>query len=150
VEVKEANKAREREIRGIILTIADSIWTVSQGAKVWTVNVTGAEIEGAAAVGLKVKIEGTIVEDDIILADKVEVEEVKEKDSEREREFRGTILTIADSIWTVNQGAEVWTVNVTGAEIEGTPVVGLKVKIEGMIGEDDIILAGKVEVKEDE
>jgi len=80
----------------------------------------------------------------------VEVEEVKEKDSEREREFRGTILTIADSIWTVNQGAEVWTVNVTGAEIEGTPVVGLKVKIEGMIGEDDIILAGKVEVKEDE
>jgi hypothetical protein len=149
-EVKEEDSDRERVFRGTILTIADSIWTVNQGAKVWTVNVTGAEIEGTPAVGLKVKIEGMIAEDDIILAGKVEVEEVKQDDSDREREFRGTILTIADSIWTVNQGAKVWTVNVTGAEIEGIPAVGLKVKIEGMIAEDDIILAGKVEVKEEE
>ena len=149
VEVKEANKARERErereIRGTILTIADTIWTVKLGAEVWTVNVTGAEIEGTPAEGLKVKIEGTIGEDDIILADKVEVEEAN-KTRERERKIRGTILTIADTIWTVKLGAEVWTVNVTGAEIEGTPAEGIKVKIEGMIGEDDIILAGKVEV----
>ena len=88
-----------------------------------------------------------IGEDDIILADKVEVKEAnKAREREREREIRGTILTIADTIWTVKLGAEVWTVNVTGAEIEGTPAEGIKVKIEGMIGEDDIILAGKVEV----
>ena len=148
--VGEDDSDREIEFRGTISTIADSIWTVSLGAEVWTVNVTGAEIEGTPAVGLKVKIEGMIGEDDIILAGKVEVEEVKEEDSDREREFRGTIPTIADSIWTVGLGAEVWTVNVTGAEIEGTPAVGLKVKIEGMIGEDDIILAGKVGVKEEE
>lgn len=73
---------------------------------------------------------------------------VGEDDSDREIEFRGTISTIADSIWTVSLGAKVWTVNITGAEIEGTPTVGLKVKIEGMIGEDDIILADKVEVEE--
>jgi hypothetical protein len=145
-EVKEKDSDREREFRGTISTISDSIWTVSLGANVWTVNVTGAEIEGTPAVGLKVKIEGIIAEDDVILAGKVEVEEAKEEDPDREREFRGTILTISDSIWTVSQGAEVWTINVTGAEIEGTPAIGLKVMIEGMIGEDDIILASKVEV----
>lgn len=77
-----------------------------------------------------------------------EYREVDEDDSEREIEFKGTIQTIADSIWTVSVGDEVWSVNITGADIEGTPDVGLKAKIEGMIGEGDIILASKVEVEE--
>jgi hypothetical protein len=88
-----------------------------------------------------------IGEDDFILASEVEVEEVEEEDSAREMKFRGTILTIDDNVWTVSLGNKVWTVNVTDAEIEGTPEIGLKAKIEGMIGEDDVILASEVEVK---
>ena len=79
-----------------------------------------------------------------------EYRKVDEDDSEGEIEFKGTIQTISDSIWTVRLGDEVWTVNVTGAEIEGTPDVGLKAEIEGTIGEGDIILASNVELKETE
>jgi hypothetical protein len=75
--------------------------------------------------------------------------EVDEDDSDGEIKIKGTILTMVDSMWTVGLGeGEVWSVNVTGAEIEGTPDVGLKAKIEGIIGEDDIILATEVEVEE--
>jgi hypothetical protein len=74
--------------------------------------------------------------------------EVDEDDSDGEIKLKGTITTIADNIWTVSVGDEVWSVNVTGAKIEGTPVVGLKAKIEGMIGEDDVILASEIEVEE--
>jgi hypothetical protein len=150
-EVKKEGQddsTREMKFRGTILTIADSIWTVRLGNEVWSANVTEAEIEGTPAVGLKAKIEGMIGENDIILASEVEVKEVKEEDSTGELEFEGTILTIADNVWTVNIGVEVWTVNVTAAEIEGTPEVGLKAEIEGMIGEDDIILASEVKVEE--
>ena len=150
-EVKKEDQdasTRETKFRGTILTIADSIWTVSLGNEVWSVNVTAAEIEGTPEVGLKAKIEGMIGEDNIISASEVEVKEVEEDDSTGEMEFEGTILTIADSIWTVSIGDEVWSVNVTAAEIEGTPEVGLKAKIEGMLGEDDIILASEVEVEE--
>jgi hypothetical protein len=38
--------------------------------------------------------------------------------------------------------------NVTGAEIEGTLTVGLKVKIEGIFGDSNFILASEVEVAE--
>ena len=150
-EVKNEDQddsTREMKFRGTILTIDDSIWTVSLGNKVWSVNVTDAEIEGTPAVGLKAKIEGMIGEDDIILASEVEVKEVEEDDSTGEMEFEGTILTIDDNVWTVSIGDEVWSVNVTEAEIEGTPEIGLKAEIEGMIGEDDIILASEVEVEE--
>lgn len=77
--------------------------------------------------------------------------EVDGDDSDGEIKLKGTILTMVDNMWTVGLGDdEVWSVNVTGAEIEGTPDVGLKAKIEGIVGEDDIILANKVEVEEAE
>jgi hypothetical protein len=77
-----------------------------------------------------------------------EVKNDDQDDSTREMKFRGTILTIDDNVWTVGIGDEVWAVNVTEAEIEGTPEIGLKAKIEGMIGEDDIVLASEVEVEQ--
>jgi len=76
--------------------------------------------------------------------------EVDDDDSDGEIKIRGTILTLAPDIWTVSVGDEEWSVNVTEAEIEGTPDVGLKAKIEGTIGEGDIILASEVEVEEPE
>jgi hypothetical protein len=75
--------------------------------------------------------------------------EVDEDDSDGEIKIKGTILTMVDSMWTVGLAEdEVWSVNVTGAEIEGTPDVGLRAKIEGIVGEDDIILATEVEVED--
>jgi hypothetical protein len=75
--------------------------------------------------------------------------EIDKDDSDGEIKIKGTILTMVDSMWTVGLGEdEVWSVNVTGAEIEGTPDVGLKVKIEGTIGGDGTILATEVEVLE--
>jgi hypothetical protein len=73
-------------------------------------------------------------------------QEVDEDNSNSEIHLRGTILAMADSMWTVGVGGEEWSVNVTGAEIEGTPALGLKVKIEGVVGEGNIILASQVEV----
>ena len=75
-------------------------------------------------------------------------QEVDEDNSEGEIHFKGTILTMADNMWTVGVGDEEWSVNVTGAEIEGTPALGLKVKIEGVAGEGNIILANEVELLE--
>ena len=71
-----------------------------------------------------------------------------DEDEDGEIKIKGTILTMADSMWTVGVGDDEWLVNVAGAEIEGTPALGLKVKIEGTIGEGDIILATEVEVEE--
>jgi len=79
-----------------------------------------------------------------------EYREVGEDDLDGEIEFRGTILAIAGDIWTVSLGEEDWSVNVTKAEIEGTPAIGLKVEIEGTIGEGDIVLASEVEIEEAE
>jgi len=70
-----------------------------------------------------------------------------DEDEDGEIEMKGTIVTMADSIWTVAVGDEEWSVNVTDAEIEGTPALGLKVEIEGIVGEGNVILASEVEVK---
>jgi hypothetical protein len=74
-----------------------------------------------------------------------EYREVGEDDPEGEIKFKGTILAIAGDIWAVRLGDQEWSVNVSGAEIEGTPALGLMAEIEGTIGEDGVVLA--VEVK---
>jgi len=77
-----------------------------------------------------------------------EVNNEDQDDSTSEMKFKGTILTITGNVWRMSLGDEAWAVNVTEVEIEETPAVGLKAKIEGMVGEDDIILASEVEVEE--
>jgi hypothetical protein len=64
-----------------LLAMADDMWTVDVGDDdEWSVNVTDAEIKGGLAIGLGVKIEGTIGESNVILADEVEVRETEEDD----------------------------------------------------------------------
>ena len=149
----------EMKFRGTILTFAEDIWTVRIGDEVRTVNVAEAEIEGTAAEGRLAKIEGMVGEDDIILASEVEIKGVKaESESETEEteaeeveleklKFEGIIVGIDGNTWTVKIGNENRTVNVEGAEIEGEPAVELKARIEGTVGEDDIIVASEVEIK---
>ena len=80
-------------------------------------------------------------------------QEEKGKDDESEEpeelEFEGTIEAIDGTTWTVNIEGESRTVDVSEAEIEGQPEVGLHVTIEGT-EEDGNILAEKVEVEEPE
>jgi hypothetical protein len=80
----------------------------------------------------------------------IEVNHEDQDDSTREMKFRGTILTFPGDIWTVKIGDDVWNVNVTDAEIEGIPAEGRLAKIEGIIGENNTIVASEVEVKEPE
>jgi len=123
------------------------------------VDVSQAEIDGEPSVGLRAEIEGTIV-DDTILASEVKIEEAegpgKDKEQEKEKEqeaegeeFEGTIEAIDGDIWTVAIESENRTVDVSQAEIDGEPAVGLRVEIEGTIV-DDTILASEVEIKETE
>ena len=82
--------------------------------------------------------------------------EVKPKEGKGEKpekpeesEFKGTIETIDGSTWTVNIEEESRTVDVSKAEIEGQPDVGLHVKIEGIL-ENGNIVAKEVEIEEAE
>jgi len=75
--VDEDNSGREIELKGTILAILDDIWTVSVGNEEWSINLTEAEIGGTPAIGLKAKINGTIVENNIISASEVKVEDLE-------------------------------------------------------------------------
>ncbi len=137
----------EQEFEGTIEEIIDEdTWKVNISSENWTVDVSGADIEGVPAVGLEAEIEGRIA-GNIIVASEVEIKEAEEQ------EFEGTIEEIIDEdTWKVNISSENWTVDVSGADIEGVPVVGLEVEIEGtVVDEDDNkIVASKVEIKDEE
>lgn len=143
----EGDSTGELKFRGTILTIDGGIWTVSIGDEVRTVNVTEAEIEGTPAIGLKAKIEGTVGEDNTITASEVEI---KEPEEIKELKYEGTIVALGETSWVVEIEGLERTVDVEGAEIEGTPDVGLEVQIEGIVGKNDIILATEIEIEETE
>jgi len=62
-------------------------------------------------------------------------------------EFEGTIQAIAETTWTVKIEGENRTVDVGAAEIEGEPLTGSQVKIEGT-EENGNIVAEEIEVEE--
>ncbi|MFC1943607.1 hypothetical protein ACFLWO_03405 [Chloroflexota bacterium] len=74
VEVREAEQEEPEEtvFEGTIDSMVSDNWTVTVDGEVKTVDVSKAEIEGAAALGLEVVIKGTLV-DGIIVAREVEV-----------------------------------------------------------------------------
>ncbi len=83
-----------------------------------------------------------------------ERKEDEEDDEERENngqeaEIEGIIETMDGAVWTVRTDEQSWTVNVTDAEIEGEPGIGLLAEIEGT-KVDGLIQASEVEIKEAE
>jgi len=78
-----------------------------------------------------------------------EREEEHEGEDEGELEFEGTIETIAGDNWTMTIDNEEWTVDVSGADIEGEPAVGLEAEVKGTVVNDTIV-ASEVEIKEAE
>jgi len=78
-----------------------------------------------------------------------EREEEREGEEEEELEFEGTIEAIAGDNWTMTIDDEEWTVDVSGADIEGEPEVGLEAEVKGTVVNDTIV-ASEVEIKETE
>jgi len=62
--------------------------------------------------------------------------------------FEGIIEAIDGTTWTMTIDSETRTVDVSEAEIEGEPAVGLEVKLRGTLV-DDTIVASEVEIRED-
>ena len=69
-----------------------------------------------------------------------------EEEEIEELEFRGTIDDIDGTTWTMTIDGETRTVDVSQAEIEGEPAVGLEAEVKGTVI-DDTIIASEVEVK---
>jgi len=76
-------------------------------------------------------------------------QEQEQEQGAEELDFVGTIDAINGNIWTMTIEGESRTVDVSEAEIEGEPAVGLQAEVEGTMV-DDIIMASKVEIKEAE
>jgi len=70
-----------------------------------------------------------------------------EEEGEEELEFEGTIDEIVGDNWTMTIDGESRKVDVSLAEIDGVPEVGLEASVEGTL-DGDIIIAGEVEIKE--
>ncbi len=64
-----------------------------------------------------------------------------------EIDFEGTIETIDGNIWTMTVGDETKTIDVSDAEIDGEPAVGLEAEVKGVM-DGDTIIASDVEIKE--
>ena len=63
-------------------------------------------------------------------------------------EFEGTIEAIDGNTWTMIIEGETRTVDVSEAEIEGEPAVGLQAEVKGAVI-DDTIVASEVEIEEE-
>ena len=74
---------------------------------------------------------------------------LKFEEEVEELEFEGTIETIDGTTWTMTVDGETRTVDVSSAEVEGEPEVGLEAEVKGVLV-DDTIIAGEVKVKESE
>lgn len=144
-ELEESGRPEGSRFQGTIKEIDDTTWTVKIEGESWTVDISEAEVDGEPALGLEVKIKGTVGEDELILASEVEIEEAEEE----VLEFEGMITAIDGDIWTVTIVDEDRTVDVSNAEIEGVPEVGSQVHIEG-VEENGTIIAEDVEVEDPE
>ncbi|MFC1931367.1 DUF4382 domain-containing protein [Chloroflexota bacterium] len=77
----EEEEAEEQEFEGTIDNIEGTTWTMTIDGESRTVDVSEAEIEGEAAVGLEAEVKGTVT-DNTIVASEVEIEEAEEEEEE--------------------------------------------------------------------
>jgi len=90
----------------------------------------------------------------LLIEEDAKVEREREREREEgeeaeELEFEGTIENIDGTIWMMTIEGETRTVDVSGAEIEGEPAVGLEAEVKGTVV-DNTIVASEVEIKETE
>jgi predicted secreted protein len=156
LELEFEEEAEEIEFEGTIDDLGDNItWTMTADNETKLVDVSTADIEGVPAVGLMAEVDGIVV-DGIVVATKVEVEDGEQEQEQaqeqegEEIEFEGTIDDLGDNItWTMTADNETKLVDVSTADIEGEPAVGLVAEVEGVVI-DGVVVAREIEVKEAE
>jgi len=72
-----------------------------------------------------------------------------EEETVEELEYEGTIEAIEGTVWTMTINGETETVDVSGAEITGEPVIGLEAEVKGTVV-DDVLIASEAEIYETE
>jgi hypothetical protein len=137
---------RGAEIRGLIRAMNGNTWLVDG----FTVIIgERTEITGSPIVGSPVKIVGQLQADGSLLAREVKV---LEREGTRtpeagEVEFRGVLRAMEGERWIVG---DVTVVVSRRTEIEGNPMVGDMVKVEGQRQGDGTVAAREIEVLERE
>ena len=126
-------EAEELKVEGTITALSDTSVTVDETVILITADT---EIDGTPALGAKVKVDGVMAGDDLT-ATKIEVEEAEELKVE------GTITALSDTSVTVDETVILITAD---TEIDGTPALGAKVKVDGVMAGDDLT-ATKIEVE---
>jgi len=105
-----------------------------------SVNVTGAgKIQVKPVVKLEIKTGKQA-------GQTAEGEEADEEEAE-EIDFEGIIEDIDGDIWTMTVDGETMTVDVSEAEIDGEPEVGLEAEVKGVM-DGDTVIASDVEIEE--
>lgn len=110
------------ELVGMIEAISLNTITVNQQE----VNITQAEVNVPLALTTLVKVEGALNQDGSITARQVNPAPAGVQPGEAE--LLGTLESISGSIWVVNGQ----TIDVTGSQVTGAPVVGQRVRLHVM------------------
>jgi len=134
-------KVEKTKFEGAIEIIAGTTWKMTVEGKTLAVDVSKAEVIGEPAVGLEAEVEGALVEG-TFLASVIKIRETMEE------EFTGAILNITRNAWILDIDGEVWKVDVSEADIEGKPEVGLLAEVKGILIDTNTIKAREIEIKE--
>ena len=117
--------AEELKVEGTITALTDTSVTVDETVILITADT---EIDGTPALGAKVKVDG-VMAGDVFTATKIKVEIAEELKVE------GTITALTDTSVTVDETVILITAD---TEIDGTPALGAKVKVDGVMAGDDL------------
>lgn len=136
--VQAQNAADTIELVGTISAVDSNGHIVVNGQ---TVDLTGAEINAAIAVGELVKVEGAVQANAVILAREVQSPDANDLQNEDEVELVGIVESL-DGTSLVVGGI---TIDLTGAEIAGTPAVGEIVKVHASFDANGLLVAREAE-----
>jgi len=144
IEREASNAPGEVELRGAVATLDTTAMTFNLGSVL--VNYSGAQVDGTLAEGTKVEVEGNLT-GTTLMATRVHVENGMGHDMEKEAEFSGSISNLDTTAKTFSLLS--FTVDYSGATVEGTLVAGATVEVEGAMSATDpnTLVAVKVEVR---
>jgi hypothetical protein len=146
VEIKVSAKPKDglgdTTFEGIIEAISGNKWQVAGR----TVNITDdTSITGEGLVGWVARVKAQVDRDGVFNALEIEVMEPMLGNTE-EVEIEGIVASMSGGTWEVG----VYSINITSeTEINGTPRIGLAIKIIGRLQPDGSVVAAEIFVRED-
>lgn len=134
----------EAELRGVVSALDATAKTFQIGDQL--VDYAAATVEGSLADGVRVEVEGQLT-GTTLTASKVEVDDDVDGEPEGEAELEGQLTALDSAARTFTLLG--YTVDYSGASVEGNLVDGARVEVEGEFDAVDATLlhADKVEVK---